>query len=239
MIITKEIEYRGDGVLLKGFCAYPDRGAHLPAVLIAPTWAGRDDFACDKAIAMARKGYLGFAIDIYGDAKVGKSKQENASLMNNLLAEKYALMTRLRTAYSTVKRMPKVDKANIAAIGFCFGGKCVLDMARSNFELKAAISFHGLLESNIVKEQNIDTKILVLHGYNDPMVPPEQVNKFQQEMDMRKADWQLHTFGNTYHAFTNPNANDLEFGTVFSKESNKRAWKLAEDFLRETFISSY
>ncbi|AJI68673.1 prolyl oligopeptidase family protein [Francisella tularensis] len=159
--------------------------------------------------------------------------------MNNLLAEKYALMTRLRTAYSTVKRMPKVDKANIAAIGFCFGGKCVLDMARSNFELKAAISFHGLLESNIVKEQNIDTKILVLHSYNDPMVPPEQVNKFQQEMDMRKADWQLHTFGNTYHAFTNPNANDHEFGTVFNKLSNKRAWKLAEDFLRETFISSY
>ncbi|AEB28021.1 dienelactone hydrolase family protein [Francisella hispaniensis] len=239
MIITKEIEYRGDGILLKGFCAYPDRGAHLPAVLIAPTWAGRDDFACDKAIAMARKGYLGFAIDIYGDAKVGKSKQENATLMNNLLAEKYALMTRLRTAYSTVKRMPKVDKSNIAAIGFCFGGKCVLDMARSNFELKAAISFHGLLESNIVKEQNIDTKILVLHGYNDPMVPPEQVNKFQQEMDKRKADWQLHSFGNTYHAFTNPNANDPEFGTVFNKLSNKRAWRLAEDFLREAFLSSY
>lgn len=239
MIITKEIEYRGDGILLKGFCAYPDRGAHLPAVLIAPTWAGRDDFACDKAIAMARKGYLGFAIDIYGDAKVGKSKQENATLMNNLLAEKYALMTRLRTAYSTVKRMPKVDKSNIAAIGFCFGGKCVLDMARSNFELKAAISFHGLLESNIVKEQNIDTKILVLHGYNDPMVPPEQVNKFQQEMDKRKADWQLHSFGNTYHAFTNPNANDPEFGTIFNKLSNKRAWRLAEDFLREAFLSSY
>lgn len=90
------------------------------------TWAGRDDFACDKAIAMARKGYLGFAIDIYGDAKVGKSKQENATMMNNLLGEKYALMTRLRITYNTVKRIPKVDKANIAAIDFCFGGKCVL-----------------------------------------------------------------------------------------------------------------
>lgn len=83
-----------------------------------------------------------------------------------------------------------------------------------------------MLESNIVKEQKIDTKILVLHGYNDPMVPPEQVNRFQQEMNMRKADWQLHTFGNTYHAFTNPNANDLEFGTVFSKESNKELGSL-------------
>ncbi len=239
MIITKEIEYRGDGVLLKGFCAYPDRGAHLPAVLVAPTWAGRDNFACEKAIAMAKKGYLGFAIDIYGEGKVGSSKEENANLMNSLLEDKHALMTRLRSAYNIVRKMPRVDKSRVSAIGFCFGGKCVLDMARSNFELKAAISFHGLLESNIIKEQKIDTKILVLHGYNDPMVPPEQVNRFQQEMNMRKADWQLHTFGNTYHAFTNPNANDFEFGTVFSKESNKRAWKLAEDFLRETFVSSY
>lgn len=239
MIITKEIEYRGDGISMKGFCAYPDRGSHLPAVLIAPTWAGRDNFACKKAIAMAKKGYLGFAIDLYGDGIVGSSKEENAALMNNLLNQEYALMTRLRTAFSVVKKMTRVDRSNIAAIGFCFGGRCVLDMARSNFDLKAAISFHGLLESDIVKEQNIDTKILVLHGYNDPMVPPEQVNNFQQEMDSRKADWQLHSFGNTYHAFTNPNANDIEFGTVFNKTSNNRAWKLAEDFLRENFVRSF
>lgn len=239
MIITKEIEYRGDGISMKGFCAYPDRGSHLPAVLVAPTWAGRDNFACEKAIAMAKKGYLGFAIDLYGDGLVGSSKEENATLMNNLLNQEYALMTRLRTAFNVVKKMTRVDKSNIAAIGFCFGGRCVLDMARSNFDLKAVISFHGLLESDIVKEQNIDTKILVLHGYNDPMVPPEQVNNFQQEMDSRKAEWQLHSFGNTYHAFTNPNANDIEFGTVFNKTSNNRAWKLAEDFLRENFVRSF
>lgn len=239
MIITKEIEYRGDGILMKGFCAYPDRGAHLPAVLIAPTWAGRDNFACDKAIAMAKKGYLGFAIDLYGDAKVGSSKEENAALMNSLLEEKHCLMTRLRTAYNVVKKMTRVDRSSIAAIGFCFGGRCVLDMARSNFELKSVISFHGLLDSNIVKEQNIDTKVLVLHGYNDPMVTPEQVNRFQQEMNKRKAEWELHTFGNTYHAFTNPNANDPEFGTVFNKTSNRRAWKFAEDFLRESFTGFF
>ena len=239
MIMTKEIKYRGDGVLLKGFCAYPDRGSHLPAVLIAPTWAGRDKFVCDKAIAMAKKGYFSFAIDIYGDAKVSSSKEESAALMNSLLEDKYALMTRLRTAYSVVKKIPRVDKLNISAIGFCFGGKCVLDMARSNMQLKAVISFHGLLDSTVNKEQNIDTKILVLHGYNDPMVTPEQVNRFQQEMDRRKADWQLHTFGNTYHAFTNPSANDFEFGTVFNATSNKRAWKLAEDFLRDAFVSGF
>ncbi|MED7819204.1 MULTISPECIES: dienelactone hydrolase family protein [unclassified Francisella] len=239
MIIAKEIEYRGDGVALRGFYAYPDKGSNLPAILIAPTWAGRDKFACDKAIALAKKGYLGFALDVYGDAKVGSSKEENATLMNTLLEDKYALMTRLRAAYSTVKKLPKVDKSNIAAMGFCFGGKCVLDMARSNVQLKAAISFHGLLDSTIAKEQNIDAKILVLHGYNDPMVTPDQVNRFQQEMTKRKADWQLHSFGNTYHAFTNPSANDIEFGTVFNATSNKRAWKLAEDFLREAFISNY
>lgn len=239
MVITQEIEYRSDGKLLKGFCAHPERGAHLPAIIIAPTWAGRDKFMCDKAIALAKKGYLAFAIDLYGDAKVGQSKDENAALMNGLLEDKFALMTRLRASFGVVAKMHRVDKSNIAAIGYCFGGRCVLDMARSNMELKAAISFHGLLKSSITKEQNIDTKILVLHGYNDPMVPPQQVNDFQQEMDTRKAEWQLHTFGNTYHAFTNPNANDPEFGTVYNKLSDYRSWKLALDFLRENFTSGY
>ncbi len=239
MVITQENEYRSDGKLLKGFCAHPERGTHLPTIIIAPTWAGRDKFVCDKAIALAKKGYLAFAIDLYGDAKVGQSKDENAALMNDLLTDKYALMTRLRSSFGVVSKMHRVDKSNIAAMGFCLGGRCVLDMARSNIELKAVISFHGLLESSIVKEQNIDSKILILHGYNDPMVSPEQVNVFQQEMDKRKADWQLHSFGNTSHAFTNPNANDPEFGTVYNKLSDQRSWKLALDFLRETFTSGY
>jgi dienelactone hydrolase len=237
MVITQEIEYRSDGKRLKGFYAHPERGTHLPTIIIAPTWAGRDKFVCDKAIALAKKGYLAFAIDLYGDAKVGQSKDENAALMNSLLEDKYALMTRLRAAFSVVSKIHRVDKSNIAAIGFCFGGRCVLDMARSNMELKAVISFHGLLESNIVKEQNIDSKILVLHGCNDPMVSPERVNAFQQEMETRKADWQLHNFGNTFHAFTNPNANDRGFGTVYNKLSDQRSWKLALDFLRESFIN--
>lgn len=239
MIITKEIAYRGDGISLRGFCAYPEKRTNLPAVLIAPSWAGRDKFACEKAIYMAKKGYVGFALDFYGDAKVGASKEENMSLLNSLLTEKYALMTRLKTAYTTVSRMHMVDKSNIAAIGFCFGGRCVLDMARSNMLLRAVVSFHGKLESNICKTEDIDTKILVLHGYNDPMVTPEEINKFQEEMNRRNADWQFHSFGNTMHAFTNPEANDPEFGTVYNQLTNKRAWKLAEDFLKESFIPSY
>lgn len=239
MVITKEIEYRADNVLLKGFCAYPDRGTHLSAIIIAPTWAGRDSFACEKAVLLAKRGYLAFALDLYGEGKVGQSKEENANLMNSLLEEKYALMTRLRAAFNVVRKMHRVDKSNIAAIGYCLGGRCVLDMARANMELNAVISFHGLLQSNITKEQNIDSKILVLHGNNDPMVPPEQVIAFQQEMESRSADWQLHTFGNTYHAFTNPNANDIESGTVYNRSSDQRSWKLAIDFLKENFTRGY
>ena len=100
-------------------------------------------------------------MDIYGEGKVGSSKSENAALMNNLLEDKHALMTRLRSAFNVVRKMPRVDKSSISAIGFCYGGRCVLDMARSNFELKVAVSSHGLLESNIVKEQNIDIKIFI------------------------------------------------------------------------------
>ena len=156
--------------------------------------------------------------------------------MTPLITDPYALMTRLRGAYSTVSRMTRVDKSQISAVGFCFGGRCVLDMARSNLELKAAISFHGSLESNITKEDYIDTKILVLNGYNDPMVTQEHINIFQQEMDYRQADWQLHSYGNTYHAFTNPNANDKSTGKEYNKLSDRRANKLADDFLKEVFI---
>lgn len=239
MVITQEIEYRADGTMLKGFCAYPERGSHLSTIIIAPTWAGRDDFVCNKAIALAKKGYLAFALDLYGDAKVGQSKEENAALMNSLFEDNYALMTRLRATFNMIQKMHRVDRSNITAIGYCLGGRCVLDMARSNMDLKAVVSFHGLLESNIAKEQNIDTKILVLHGNNDPMVTPEQVLNFQREMESRKTDWQLHTFGNTYHAFTNPKANDIEFGTVYNKVAEQRSWKLATDFLRENFTRGY
>ena len=236
MIITKEVEYRSDGILFRGFCAYPARGSNLSAILIAPSWSGRNMFSCEKAIYMAKKGYLAFVIDVYGDAKVGNTDEENYSLMTPLITDKYSLMTRLRAAYSTVSRMTRVDKHQIAAMGFCFGGRCVLEMARSNLELKGVISFHGSLESNIIKEETIDTKVLVLHGYNDPMVTQNHIETFQKEMDDRQADWQLHSYGNTYHAFSDPKANDPSMGKIYNKLSNRRAWKLAEDFLKEVFI---
>ena len=236
MVITQEIVYECEGVTLKGYCAAPAKKNHLPAILIAGSWAGRDEFLCTQADAIAREGYLAFAIDLYGDAKVGSSKEENMQLMTPLVADHQLLLKRLQAAYDVVSNMAQVDKSNIAALGFCFGGKCALDMARANMPIKCAISFHGALKSAITDSSDIVPKILTLHGYNDPMIPYQDVEDFQKEMDARNADWQFHSYSNTMHAFTNPEANDPDFGTVYNEKSNYRAWKLAYDFIRECFF---
>jgi dienelactone hydrolase len=131
--------------------------------------------------------------------------------------------------------MPWVDDSRIAAIGFCFGGLCSLDLARAGADLKGVVSFHGLLGALDDNSHPIKAKILALHGHDDPMVPVEQVIAFEKEMTKAGADWQLHTFGNTQHAFTNPLANNPDFGTVYQPEADKRSWILMENFLAEIF----
>ena len=145
----------------------------------------------------------------------------------------------MQAALSAVKLMPWVDDSQIAAIGFCFGGLCSLDLARAGADLKGVVSFHGLLGApDNVDSVSITAKILALQGHDDPMVPVEQVVAFEQEMTKAGADWQLHTFGNTQHAFTNPLANNPDFGTVYQPDADKRSWKLMENFLSEIFTSS-
>ena len=202
---------------------------------MAPAWAGRGDFVCKKADALAEMGYVGIAIDLYGGGKVGSSKEQNSAMMSPLLDDRKMLRNRLSAALSAVCDLSQVDVTKIAAMGYCFGGLCVLDMARYNFALKSVVSFHGLLsDCQVSPSSKISPSILVLHGHDDPMVTPEDVINFEQEMSARQADWQMHIFGNTMHAFTNPKANDKNFGTIYHPRSNDRSWKYAIDFLAET-----
>lgn len=236
-IVSNTVNYLDGDVSLEGFFAYDDDiQGKRPTVLISHAWGGRDQFVEQKAIKLAELGYVGFALDMYGEGKTGSGPEENAELMQPFMDDRAGLQQRISAALYAVKLMPWVDDSKIAAMGFCFGGLCVLDLARSGANISGVISFHGLLipPANIAKP-DIKAKILVLHGHDDPMVAVEQVNALQQELTSAGADWQIHTYGNTMHAFTNPIANDPGFGTVYQASADRRSWQSMVNFCAEIF----
>lgn len=224
---------------MHGFLAYKDSqdDQPRPAVLVAHDWAGRGEFACQKAQMLAEMGYIGFALDMYGNGRTGVTVDEKMGLMEPLAADRKLLRARIRAAFDALIGMSEVDTNRIAAIGFCFGGLCVLDLARSGVEVKGVVSFHGLLgKPDDLPNDPIQARILALHGYDDPMVTPSQVNEFCKEMTEAKADWQVHQYGHTQHAFTNPQAQDLRLGLAYNPVAERRSWQAMSNFLEEIFF---
>ena len=231
---TETVNYQAKNIDLKGYVAFPDV-ENAPLVLIVHTWAGKDEFVHQRAEDLAALGYVGFAVDMYGNGKVGADTAENESLMTPLVSDRDMLKDRIVSALNYGKSLPGVDSSRAAAIGYCFGGLVVLDLARSGEDLSGVVSFHGLLMPSDISEKGIKAKVLVLHGERDPMVPLDMVDTFQKEMTEAEADWQLHSYGGTYHAFTNPDANDPNLGTQFNKSANDRSWQSMKNFFAEIF----
>ena len=221
-----DVEYFHDEVRLKGFMAYPENGEHFPGVLIAHDWSGRNDFAKKKAIELAQQGYVALAIDMYGDARIGQTNDEKQALMMPLVSNRAYLRERILSAYQLLREFERVDATKMAAIGFCFGGLCVLDLARSGAALKAVVSFHGILkDAPDCPSFPIKAEVLALHGYDDPMVTPQDVMDFTEEMTHLGAPFQVNIYGQTMHAFTNPKANDKAFGTVYQMDTAQKAFQ--------------
>lgn len=227
-------DYYDGEQLLEAYIARPknDNGK-CPAVLVAHDWSGKNEFSCNKADELAALGMVGIAIDMFGKGKLGKTKEEKTALITPFVNDRAALLKRIMAAYSMACELPFVQADKIGAIGFCFGGLCVLDLARSGIAIRGVVSFHGLLFPNGLPANTIKARILVLHGYNDPMVPPAQVVAFSDEMTKAKADWQVVMYGNTVHAFMNPEANDPDFGTVYDAKIADRAWVGMMNFFDE------
>ncbi|MFO1417671.1 MAG: dienelactone hydrolase family protein [Methylotetracoccus sp.] len=234
-IRTTTVDYHHADTLLEGFFAYDDaRGQPLPAVMIAHAWGGRDDFVCAKARRLAESGYAAFALDMYGKGVLGSGPDENARLMNPFMQDRALLQARIGAALEAVRTLPQVDPTRIAAMGFCFGGLCVLDLARTGADLRGVISFHGLfIPPGNTAGRRISAKVLALHGHDDPMVPPDHVAALATELTDAGADWQIHVYGGTVHAFTNPRANDPGFGTVYNAAADHRSWQSLQSFLAE------
>lgn len=234
---TRLVEYKDGDTLLEGVLAWDDSSdAARPGVLVAHAWRGRSEFEDRKATELAALGYTAFALDLYGKGVRGSSVEENSALMQPFLDDRAMLRQRLLLSLGVLREQREVDASNVSAIGFCFGGLCVLDIARSGEDLAGVVSFHGLLGAPAdAADAPIKARVLVLHGWDDPMAPPEQVLALSQELSMRNADWQLHAYGNTLHAFTNPAANDRSLGTVYDPAADQRSWTAMRNFLDELF----
>ena len=236
-IQTRTIDYQDGDVDLQGYLAWDDAvEGKRPGVMISHAWAGRSDFENTKAEELAKLGYVGFALDNFGRGILGTSQEENSALIQPFLDDRAMLHGRLQIALEVLKSLDEVDASRVAAIGFCFGGLCVLDLARTGTDICGVVSFHGLFGSpGNTAGNRIKAKVLALHGWDDPMAPPDQVVSLAEELSSMGADWQIHGYGNTMHAFTNPQANDPDFGTVYSPDADRRSWHAMQDFLSEIF----
>ena len=182
---TELVSYEVNSKTFEGLHVKPE-AKNAPCVLIAHTWAGRDGFVEGIANKLADDGYNAFAIDMYGDGKVGGSNEENQSMMQPLLDDRKNLSQIIVGAYEAAKKLEGVDTSNIAIMGYCFGGLVSLDLARSGVDLKGAVSFHGFLSgSEDLEDKDISAKLLVLHGHLDPMVGQDQIDSFSEEMNKK------------------------------------------------------
>ena len=233
---TRFIEYQDADTVLEGYLAWDETaGKPLPVVMVAPDWTGRRDFALKAAERLAGQGYAGFALDMYGKGVFGKDgdNEGNAALMGPFASDRRLLRRRMMAALAAVRQQAEIDPARVAAMGFCFGGMCVLELARAGADVKGVVSIHGIFAPGNVPNEKIRARVLCLHGHDDPMVPPEQVLALEQELSAAGVDWQVHVYGKTLHAFTNPAANNPDFGTLYSPVAESRAYRSLWNFLSE------
>ena len=231
------VDYTVDGQTYEGYFLMPAGKSDVPVVVIAHAWAGVGDNEIQKAGLVANElGYAAFAMDVYGKGKRGTTVEENQALMNPLVGDRAELQKRLAGGLAAAKAQPGVDASKAAAIGYCFGGLCALDMARAGMDLLGVCSFHALFRpaENIPKPK-ISAKVLIEHGWLDPMAPPEDVLAIAREMGAAGADWQLHAHGQSVHAFTTLGADNAEMGTVYNADADRRSFASLKLFLEELF----
>lgn len=206
-----------------------------PGILINHAWGGRDEFAENKAMQMAASGYVGFAVDNYGEGKRLESVEDKQVHMMALKNDRAALRKRLMAGLNAARGQPQIDPQNMASMGFCFGGLCALDLARAGADIKAAISFHGLLDAPNLPPQTIRAKILIAHGWDDPMAPPQHLVDIGTELTAAQCDWQVQAFGRTTHAFMVAGTDSGDGVLKYNPVSEVRAWQATLSLLKEVF----
>ena len=237
MIKTETISYSDAEMEYEGCMAYDDsRAGRKPLVLIAHTFRGLSAFEEEKAVALARLGYAAFAIDVYGKGKRAKNPDEAGRFMAELNNNRPLLLERMKLSLKQGMENKWVDPEKVGAIGFCFGGKCVLDLIRSGIAIQGAVTFHGVYDPpGINRETPVQTPLLLLHGWEDPLAPPRAMNALAEELNRKGANWEMNVYGQTGHAFTNPNAHAREDGLFYQEDANRKSWQRMRTFFAEIF----
>lgn len=207
----------------------------LPAVFVAHAWDGLNEPIEEIARRVAGLGYAAVAVDVYGKGVRGDPVGDNSSLIAPFLEDRSLLRERLLAGLEAIAELDGVDGTRLGAIGYCFGGLCVLELARAvPANLRGVVSFHGLLtEGGMPDTKPITASVLIEHGWDDPLAPPAEFLAFAQEMDRRDADWQAHAYGGAVHAFTFKRAAMPENGIVYNEKADRRSWRAMATFFEE------
>ncbi len=235
----QEIEYKAGDVTCKGFVAHDETtAAKRPGVLVVHEWWGHNQHSRSVARKLAQAGFVGFALDMYGNGKQAEDPQ-TASQLSGEIGKNPALMrARFNAARAALGKLPQVDAGRIAAVGYCFGGMVVLQMARAGEDLRAVVSFHGILATGQqTAPGTVKAKVLVLNGADDPFVPKEQVEAFEQEMKAARADYRVVNYPGAKHAFTNPEATargkKFNLPLEYNADVDQKSWNEAVGFLKQ------
>ena len=235
---TEAVTYKHGDVTLEGFLAYDDSlPGRRPGVLVVHEWLGLNDYAKKRAEMLAQLGYVAFALDMYGKGVRATSPQDGPKLSAPYKNDRKLMRARAAAGLEVLRKHARVDAKRLAAIGYCFGGTCALELARGGADLAGVVSFHGGLDTpSPADAKNIKGKVLALHGADDPFVPPAQVAAFEDEMRKAKVDWQLVKYGGAVHSFTNKDAgNDASRGAAYNAKADQRSWEAMKGFFNELF----
>jgi dienelactone hydrolase len=238
-IHTETVEYKQGDTTLEGYLAYDDSfTGKRPGVLVVHQWLGLTAYEKHRAEMLAQLGYVAFCADIYGKGMRPKDVSEAGALVGKYEGEsgRVLLRARVNAALEVLEKNDLVDTKRIAAIGYCFGGTTVIELARSGANLAGIVSFHGGLDSPAPADgKNIKCKVLALAGADDPFEKPEDLAAFENEMRDSKVDWQIVFYGGAVHAFTQPNPGFVNAGAKYNEKADKRSWEAMKQFFAEIF----
>jgi dienelactone hydrolase len=235
---TRIVEYKQGDTVLEGYLAWDSsRDVKRPAVLVVHEWTGINDHIRQRTEMLAKLGYVAFAADIYGKGVRPAAPADAAKTAGIYKNDRALMRSRVRAGLDELKKQRFVDTRRLAAIGFCFGGTSVLELARDGADVNGVVSFHGGLSTPTPQDaRNIKGRVLALHGADDPFVKADEVAAFQDEMRKANVDWQLISYGNAVHSFTNFAAGtDNSKGAAYNEKADRRSWQAMKDFFTELF----